>query len=69
MAPKGTPPAVVKYLHDAAKAAIDEPSFLEFTKKRVISVDYRPEDRLRADLWKEYRSHTEILTRAGLLKK
>ena len=69
MAPKGTPPAVVKYLHDAAKAAIDDPSFVEFAKKRVINVDYRPEEKLRADLWKEYKSHTEILTRAGLLKK
>ena len=69
IAPKGTPPAVVKYLHDAAKAAIDDPSFVEFTKKRVINVDYRPGEQLRTDLWKEYKSHTEILTRAGLLKK
>ena len=69
IAPKGTPPAVVKYLHDAAKAAIEEPSFVEFAKKRVINVDYRPGEQLRADLWKEYKSHTEILTRAGLLKK
>jgi tripartite-type tricarboxylate transporter receptor subunit TctC len=68
IAPKGTPPAVVKYLHDAAKAAMDAPAFLEFAKARAINVDYRPEEKLRADLWKEYRAHTEILKRAGLLK-
>ena len=69
IAPKGTPPAIVKYLHDAAKAAIEEPSFADFASKRAISVDYRPEPKLREDLWREYKSHTEILTRAGLIKK
>jgi tripartite-type tricarboxylate transporter receptor subunit TctC len=69
IAPKGTPPATVKYLHDAAKAALDDPAFADFASKRAINVDYRPEDKLRADLWKEYRSHTEILKRAGLIKK
>jgi tripartite-type tricarboxylate transporter receptor subunit TctC len=67
--PKGTPAATVKYLHDAAKAAMDDPSFADFASKRAINLDYRPEEKLRADLWKEYKSHTEILTRAGLLKK
>lgn len=43
---KTVPAPIVKYLHDAAKAAI-----------------------VRADLWKAYKSHTEILTRAGLLEK
>ena len=67
--PKGTPAATVKFLHDAAKAAMDEPSFADFAGKRAISVDYRPESKLREDLWREYKSHTEILTRAGLIKK
>jgi len=35
----------------------------------VIDVDYRPADRLRADLWDEYKTHTEILKRIGMLKK
>jgi tripartite-type tricarboxylate transporter receptor subunit TctC len=68
VAPKGTPPAVVKYLHDAAKASMDEPAFTEFASKRAINVDYRPEPKLREDLWREYKSHTEILKRAGLIK-
>jgi tripartite-type tricarboxylate transporter receptor subunit TctC len=68
VAPKGTPPAVVKYLHDAAKAAMEEPSFVDFASKRAINLDYRPEPKVREDLWREYKSHTEILKRAGLMK-
>ena len=35
---------------------------------RGIEVDYRPGDKLRADLWREYRARTEILRRIGLIK-
>lgn len=69
MVPKGTPAATVKYLHDAAKAAMDEPKFAELMAQRGIDVDYRPGDALRADLWREYKLHTAILRRIGLLKK
>jgi tripartite-type tricarboxylate transporter receptor subunit TctC len=69
MAPKATPPAAVKYLHDAAKAAMEEPAFVAFVKARAIEADYRPGDKLRADLWQEYKQHTEILKRLGMLKK
>jgi tripartite-type tricarboxylate transporter receptor subunit TctC len=67
--PGGTPPDVVRYLHDAAKAAMDDPAFVTFAKARVIDVDYRAGDRLKADLWTEYRAHTEILKRLGMLRK
>jgi len=67
--PKGTPPDVVKYLHDSAKAAIDDAGFTAFAKGRVIDVDYRAGDKLRADLWQEYKAHTEILKRIGMLRK
>jgi tripartite-type tricarboxylate transporter receptor subunit TctC len=69
MAPKGTPPDAVKYLHDAAKVAMEDPAFVTFTKARAIEADYRPGDKLRADLWQEYKIHTEILKRLGMLKK
>jgi hypothetical protein len=36
---------------------------------RGIDVDYRPGETLRADLWREYRLHTEILRRIGMLKQ
>ena len=69
MAPKGTPAPVIKYLHDAAKAAIEDPKFAADMANRGIDVDYRPGNVLRADLWREYKAHTEILRRIGMLKK
>ena len=69
MAPKGTPAPVVKYLHDAAKEAIDDPKFAKSMAERGIDVDYRSGEALRAGLWREYKAHTEILQRIGLLKK
>jgi tripartite-type tricarboxylate transporter receptor subunit TctC len=69
VAPKGTPASVQKYIHDAVKAAMEESLFVETIKQRVIDIDYRGGDQLRADLWKEYKYHTEILTRLGMIKK
>jgi tripartite-type tricarboxylate transporter receptor subunit TctC len=69
VAPKGTPPNVIRYIHDAAKAAIEDPKFGADMAHRGIDVDYRPGERLRADLWREYKAHTEILDRIGLLRK
>jgi len=69
MAPKGTPATVQKYLHDAAKAAIEDPKFAADMANRGIDVDYRPGGQLRTDLWREYKLHTEILRRTGMLKK
>jgi tripartite-type tricarboxylate transporter receptor subunit TctC len=68
-APKGTPPAVLKYLHDAAKAAIEEPSFVQLMSNRGVDIEYKTGEKCRQDLWKEYREHTEILKRLGMLKK
>src|SRR3954464_13324085 len=42
LAPRGTPASVVQHLHDAAKAAIDEPKFGADMANRGIDVDYRP---------------------------
>ena len=69
MVPKGTPANVARYLHDAAKTAIEDPKFAADMANRGIDVDYRPGSALRADLWREYKVHTELLRRVGLLKK
>jgi tripartite-type tricarboxylate transporter receptor subunit TctC len=69
VAPKGTPPAAQKYIHDAVKAAMEEPQFVNAIKQRVIEIDYRAGDALRADIWKEYKTHTELLARLGMIKK
>ena len=68
LAPKGTPANVVQYVHDAAKTAIDDPKFASDMANRGIDVDYRPGKPLHADLWREYKLHTEILQRIGMLK-
>ncbi len=68
VAPKGTPAAVLRYIHDAAKAVTDDPAFAATMTARGVDVDYRPGDRLRTDLWREYKLHTEILRRIGLIK-
>jgi tripartite-type tricarboxylate transporter receptor subunit TctC len=67
--PKGTPAPVQKYLHDAAKAAMDDPSFVKLLMARGVDIDYRSGDRLRQDLWREYKEHGEILKRLGFIKK
>jgi tripartite-type tricarboxylate transporter receptor subunit TctC len=69
IAPKGTPGPVVKYIHDAVKPAIEDPAFAQAMDLRGINVDYRPADKLRADLWREYKLHTEILRRIGMIKQ
>jgi len=69
MAPKGTPAPVLKYLHDAARETIQDPKFAQTLAERGMDADYRPGDVLRADLWREYKAHTEILRRIGMIKK
>jgi tripartite-type tricarboxylate transporter receptor subunit TctC len=69
VAPKGTPGPVRRYIHDAVKAAMEEPQFVNAIRQRVIDIDYRAGDQLRADLWKEQKNHTDVLTRLGLIKK
>jgi tripartite-type tricarboxylate transporter receptor subunit TctC len=69
IAPKGTPASIVKYIHDAVKPAIEDPAFGKAMELRGINVDYRPADKLRADLWREYKAHTQILRRIGMIKQ
>ena len=69
VAQKGTPVAMQKYIHNTVKEALEEPVFINTIKQRVIDIDYRAGDQLRADLWKEYKYHTEVLTRLGMIKK
>jgi tripartite-type tricarboxylate transporter receptor subunit TctC len=68
VATKGTPAPVLKYLHDAAKAALDDPAFAAAMNARGADVDYRGGPALRAELWKEYKLHTPILRRIGMIK-
>ena len=68
-APKGTPPAVLKYIHDAAKAALEDAAFVTLMKARGVDIDYKTGDKSRQDLHREYKEHREVLQRLGMLKK
>jgi tripartite-type tricarboxylate transporter receptor subunit TctC len=68
-APKGTPTPTLKYLHDATKAAMEDPGFISLVANRGVDIDYRAGDKLRPDLWREYKEHGEILKRLGFIKK
>ncbi len=68
-APKGTPAPVLKYIHDAAKAAMEEPAFLTLMKSRGVDVDYKPGDKVRQELWKEHKEWGDLLRRLGMIKK
>ena len=69
IAPKGTPEPITRYIHDAAKAVIEDPAFVSAMSARGVDVDYRPGNQVRADLWREYKLHTEILRRIGMIKQ
>ena len=47
---------------------MEDPAFAAAMSLRGADVDYRPGDRLRADLWREYKLHTSILRRIGMIK-
>jgi tripartite-type tricarboxylate transporter receptor subunit TctC len=68
-APKGTPPAVLKYIHDAAKAALEDAAFVALMKSRGVDIDYKTGDKSRQDLHREFKEHREVLQRLGMLKK
>ena len=67
MAPKGTPAPVLAYLQAAAKEAIEDPKFVSAMADKGIDADYRPGNALRTDLWREYKVHTDILRRIGMI--
>ncbi len=69
VAPKGTPRPAIKYLHDAAKAAIDDPGFAATMAARGVDIDYRAGESFKADVWREYKAHTDLLRRIGMLKR
>ena len=68
-APKGTPAPVLKYIHDAAKAALEEPSFVTLMKNRGVDINYQPGDKVRQELWSEYKIYGDLLKRLGMGKK
>ncbi|HEY6862731.1 MAG TPA: tripartite tricarboxylate transporter substrate binding protein [Burkholderiales bacterium] len=69
VAPKGTPAAALKQIHDAGKAAIEQKSFADTMHARGVDVDYRAGEALRADLWREYKELGAVMRRIGIVKQ
>lgn len=69
IAPKGTPPAVLKTIHDAAKKAMEEASFVAMAKARGYTIEYKGPEALRQDLWDSYRKNEGLIKKLGLGKK
>ena len=68
-APKGTPGPALKALHDSAKAALEEPTFVALMKSRGVEIDYKSGDKLRQELVREQKEWTDVLKRLGMIKK
>jgi len=69
IAPKGTAPAILRILHDAAKQALEEPVFVTMAKTRGYVIEYKGPDALKQELWNSYRKNEELIKRLGLGKK
>lgn len=66
--PKGTPKDVVKYIHDAAKAATETPDFKKFAADNALDIVYQDGDAVREAALSDYRRYTAVLKQNGLVK-
>ncbi len=66
--PKATPKAAVKYIHDAAKAAMETPEFKDFTAMAALNVDYQDGDTAREAALTDFKTYTSILKQNNLIK-
>lgn len=67
--PKGTPPSVVKVIHDAFRKGLSEPSFVTMMEKSSIDVDYQGSEAVTKELWTSYEQCGKLVEYLGLKKK
>ena len=65
---KGTPPEVVKHIHDAAKAATETPKFKEFAAANALEIVYQDGRTAREAAWADYRKYGGLLKEIGVTK-
>jgi len=66
---KGTPEDVVRKLHDAVKATLEDPRFIEVANKADIPIVYGDADAVRADVQAEFDVIAPLLKRLGMSKE
>ncbi len=67
--PKGTPPDVMKTLHDAFRKAIADPAFVATAEKLVFDLEYLGPDEASRKLAQAYAKNGELIRKLGLKKK
>lgn len=67
--PKGLPAGVTDFYAKAIRAAVEDKAFQDFAKAREIEVNYMDSAQLAAFFDKEFKEHTALLDKLGLLKK
>ncbi|MEP9348647.1 tripartite tricarboxylate transporter substrate binding protein [Xanthobacter sp. KR7-225] len=67
--PKGLPAGVTDFYSKAIRTAVEDKAFQDFAKAREIEVNYMDSARLAAFFDKEFKEHTALLDKLGLLKK
>ena len=65
---KGTPPEIVQYIHDAAKAATETPKFKAFAAKSSLEIVYQDGKTVREVAWDDYKKYGELLKDIGVAK-
>lgn len=68
-APPGTPPAIVRTLHDAFRKGLEEPSHLKALERYNQPVWYRSSEDYAAFMRTQYEAERQTLERLGLLKR
>lgn len=66
--PKGTPQAVMKHIHDAAKAATDTEDFKKFAADSALDIVYQDGVAARDAALADFRKYTSVLTQNELVK-
>ncbi|TWO70288.1 tripartite tricarboxylate transporter substrate binding protein [Caenimonas sedimenti] len=67
-APKGTPPAIVKRLHDGFKKAMEEPSYVQALAKYDMLPNYMSSDGYRKFAEETFKREKALIDRLGLAK-
>ena len=68
-APKGTPPEVIKKLHDAFKAAMNDAEFLKLAERGGLTLYYLNTEDFRALIQRDNKKYEEIIRSAGMGSK
>ncbi|MFT3718055.1 Bug family tripartite tricarboxylate transporter substrate binding protein [Pseudorhodoferax sp.] len=65
-APKGTPPAVIAKLKEVVAKVVQEPRYQQFFTQQYLGMVYEDGDKLPAELEREFKFYSDIVTKLQL---